>query len=183
MPYCITVLWQWAKGSGPHITATTGKPTPTDPLEIATVNNYPFTWLHYRACKVGSVPICLSTEHTTRKVEIYSHSCPCFYMTWRRKWSGGTAPCIPLGTKWRWVASFTLHPLYPHGGKATDTHWIGGWVHPKAGPEAVKRRISYPYQESNPQFPLVQPPDNSYTCPPKELVKSLSCIIQYEIMI
>jgi hypothetical protein len=29
-------------------------------------------------------------------------------------WSGGTAPCIlNLGTRWRWMVSFTPRPLYP----------------------------------------------------------------------
>jgi hypothetical protein len=50
--------------------------------------------------------------------------------------SGGTAPrIIDLGTMWRWVVSFTHCPLYPH-----DTQWIGGWVGPRAGLEAVVRR-------------------------------------------
>jgi hypothetical protein len=30
------------------------------------------------------------------------------------------------------VVSFTLRPLYPQG-KVPDTHWIGGWVDPRAG--------------------------------------------------
>jgi len=30
--------------------------------------------------------------------------------------SGGIAPVIfNLGTTWRWVVSFTIRPLYPHG--------------------------------------------------------------------
>jgi hypothetical protein len=46
---------------------------------------------------------------------------------------GCIAPCIlDLGTRWRWVVSFTLQPLYPQG-RAPCTHWIGGWV----GPELV----------------------------------------------
>jgi hypothetical protein len=49
---------------------------------------------------------------------------------------GGIAPRIlNLETKWRWVISFTLQPLYP-GEIAHGTHWIGG---PRA-PETVWTR-------------------------------------------
>jgi ABC-type taurine transport system ATPase subunit len=42
------------------------------------------------------------------------------------------------------VVSFTLRSLYPRG-KAPGTHWIGGYVSPSAGSDAVaKRRISAP---------------------------------------
>jgi hypothetical protein len=46
--------------------------------------------------------------------------------------SGGIAPRIlDLGTRWRWVVSFTPQPLYP-GERFPGTHWIGGWVGPRA---------------------------------------------------
>jgi hypothetical protein len=40
--------------------------------------------------------------------------------------------------------------------RAPVTHWIGGWVDPRAGLEAVvRRKISSPYRDSNPS--TVQP--------------------------
>jgi hypothetical protein len=44
-----------------------------------------------------------------------------------------------LGTSWRRVVSFTPLPLYLHGKKAV-THWIGGWVDPRAGLDDVEKR-------------------------------------------
>jgi hypothetical protein len=43
-----------------------------------------------------------------------------------------------LGTRWRWVVSFTPRPLYHHG-KAPDTHWIGGWVGPRSSLDTCRR--------------------------------------------
>jgi len=46
--------------------------------------------------------------------------------------SGGTAPCIlDLGTRWRWVVSFTPWLLYPRE-RAPGTQWIVVWVGPRA---------------------------------------------------
>jgi hypothetical protein len=46
---------------------------------------------------------------------------------------------LDLGNRCRLVVSFTLRPLYSQG-KAPNINWIGGWVGPKAGLEAVKER-------------------------------------------
>jgi hypothetical protein len=47
---------------------------------------------------------------------------------------------------------------------ASGTHWIGGWVGPRAVLDAVmKRKIPSPRQESNPRTPIVQPVAQSYT--------------------
>jgi hypothetical protein len=68
-----------------------------------------------------------------------------------------------LGTRWRWVVSFTPRPLYP-GERASDTHWIGGWVGPRAVLDAaVKRKIPSPRRESNPRTQIVQPVAQHYT--------------------
>jgi hypothetical protein len=41
--------------------------------------------------------------------------------------------------------------------RAPGTHWIGGWVGPRAGLNAVvKRKIPSPQQKSNPRTPIVQ---------------------------
>jgi hypothetical protein len=64
--------------------------------------------------------------------------------------SGGIAPRIlDLGTIWRWVVSFTPRPLYPKE-RAPGTHWIGGWVGPRAVLDAVvKRKVPSPCRDSN----------------------------------
>jgi hypothetical protein len=42
--------------------------------------------------------------------------------------------------------------------RVPGTHWIGGWVGPRAVQDAVvKRKIHSPRWESNPRTPIVQP--------------------------
>jgi hypothetical protein len=42
--------------------------------------------------------------------------------------------------------------------RAPGTHWIGGWVGPRAVLDAVvKRKIPSPGRESKPRTPIVQP--------------------------
>jgi hypothetical protein len=42
--------------------------------------------------------------------------------------------------------------------RATGTHWMGGWVGPRALLNAVvKRKVPSPHGESNPRTPIVQP--------------------------
>jgi hypothetical protein len=42
--------------------------------------------------------------------------------------------------------------------RARGTHWIGGWVGPRAVLDAVIwRKIPSPRRESNPRIPIVQP--------------------------
>jgi len=42
--------------------------------------------------------------------------------------------------------------------RTLGTHWIGGWVGPRAVLEAVvKRKIPSPRRESKPRIPIVQP--------------------------
>jgi hypothetical protein len=70
--------------------------------------------------------------------------------------SGGIA-------RWRRVVSFTPRPLYPRE-RTPGTHWIGGWVGPRAVLNAVvKRKIPSPRRESNPRTPIVQPVAQQYT--------------------
>jgi hypothetical protein len=70
---------------------------------------------------------------------------------------GGIAPRIlDLGTRWRWVVSFTTRPLYPRE-RSPGTHLIGSWVGPRAVRKAVvKRKIRSPSRKSNPRTPIVQ---------------------------
>jgi len=52
------------------------------------------------------------------------------------------------------VASFTLRPLN-NPERARGVHWIGGWVGPRAGLDAmVKREIRVPVGD---RTPVVQP--------------------------
>jgi hypothetical protein len=80
--------------------------------------------------------------------------------------SRGIAPLIHLGTRWKWVVSFTPRPLYRREG-APGTHctlWLGGCVGPRAVLDAVvKRKIPSPRRESNPTTPIVQPVAQRYT--------------------
>jgi hypothetical protein len=47
--------------------------------------------------------------------------------------------------------------------RAPDTHWLGGWVGPRAVLEAVvKRKIPSPRRESNLRIPIVQPVAQRY---------------------
>jgi hypothetical protein len=77
--------------------------------------------------------------------------------------SGSIAPRIlDLGTRWKWVVSFTPRPLYTQG-NSPGTHWIGGWVGPRAVLDAVvKRKIPSPRRESKPRTPVVQPVAQRY---------------------
>jgi len=43
-----------------------------------------------------------------------------------------------LGTRWRWMVSFTGR--FTPRERAPGTHWIGGWVGPKAGQDLVSKR-------------------------------------------
>jgi hypothetical protein len=48
--------------------------------------------------------------------------------------------------------------------RAPGTHWIGGWVGPRAVLDAVvKRKTPGPRRESNPRNPIVQPVAQRYT--------------------
>jgi hypothetical protein len=47
---------------------------------------------------------------------------------------------------------------------APSTHWIGGWVGPRAVLVAVvKRKIPSPRRESKPRTPVIQPVAQRYT--------------------
>jgi hypothetical protein len=65
--------------------------------------------------------------------------------------SGGIDPRIlDLCTRWSWVVSFTPRLLYSQV-KSPSTHWIGGWVGPKAYLDTVvKGKIPSPCRDSNP---------------------------------
>jgi hypothetical protein len=69
--------------------------------------------------------------------------------------SGGIAPHI-LRPGGEWSAS-RLGRFTP-GERAPSTHWIGGWVGPRAVLDmVVKRKIPSPHWKSNPRTLIVQP--------------------------
>jgi hypothetical protein len=48
--------------------------------------------------------------------------------------------------------------------RAPGTHWIGGWMGPRAELDAVvKRKIPSPRRESNSRTPIIQPVAQRYT--------------------
>jgi hypothetical protein len=72
--------------------------------------------------------------------------------------SGCTGPRIlDLGTRWRWWAASRADRFNPRE-KAPGTHWIGGWVYPRAGGE---EKNSQPLPEFEP--PIIQPVAQRYT--------------------
>jgi hypothetical protein len=71
--------------------------------------------------------------------------------------SEGIAPHIlDLGTRWKWVVSFTSQPLYSRG-KSCGIHWTGGLVGPRASLDAVEQRKTLHFRESNPGLPAGSP--------------------------
>jgi hypothetical protein len=48
---------------------------------------------------------------------------------------------LDLGTRWRWVVSFSPGNFTPREG-APGTHWKGGWVGPRAGLHAVLKSFA-----------------------------------------
>jgi hypothetical protein len=51
----------------------------------------------------------------------------------------------------------------PPGERASDTHWIGGWVGSIAGVDNVEKEISSLYRDSNSEPSVVQPVASVYT--------------------
>jgi hypothetical protein len=48
--------------------------------------------------------------------------------------------------------------------RSPDTHWIGGWMSPRAGLDAVEtRKIPSPRRDLIPDHPIVQPVASHYT--------------------
>jgi hypothetical protein len=51
----------------------------------------------------------------------------------------GSGYADPYFLSWKWVVSFKPRPLYPQE-RTTCTHWIGGWVDPRASLDDVEKR-------------------------------------------
>jgi hypothetical protein len=73
---------------------------------------------------------------------------------WRHmgKWMYSSS-ILNLSLSWRWVVSITPRRIYPEE-RDPDTQWLGRWMGPRAGLDAVKKRkVSFPCWESNPGRP------------------------------
>jgi hypothetical protein len=61
---------------------------------------------------------------------------------------------LNLGTRWGWVVSVTPRPHFTPGERTSGTHWIGGWVGPRAGLDTgARRKILCPCRGSNSDRP------------------------------
>jgi hypothetical protein len=78
--------------------------------------------------------------------------------------NGGIAPLI-LWPRHYMKVSDQLHDpaALSHRERAPGTHWIGGWGGPRAGLDAVVRKIPSLRRESNDRTPIVQPVPNVFT--------------------
>jgi hypothetical protein len=91
---------------------------------------------------------------------------PSRYTPWRRMWGEEVQLLLilNLGTRWGWVESVTPRPRFPPGERTPGTHWIGGWVGPRAGLDAeARRKILCSCRGSNLDRPIVQPIVRHYT--------------------
>jgi hypothetical protein len=70
---------------------------------------------------------------------------------------------LNLGTRWEYVVSVTPRPRFTPGERTPGTHWIRGWVGPRAGLDAGARRKIRPCRGSNLDRPIVQPVVRHYT--------------------
>jgi hypothetical protein len=78
--------------------------------------------------------------------------------------SGSIAPLILWPRQYMEVSGQLHAPASLPQERAPGTHWIGGWVDPRAVLDAVvKSKIPSPHRESNPRTPIVQPVAQRYT--------------------
>jgi hypothetical protein len=93
---------------------------------------------HEYGCNYNRLSLFTALENTetVKKVKL-SRSMP-----WRHM--GGEEVLLRqkliLGTRWGWVVSVTPRPRFTPGERTPGTHWIGGWVGPRAGLDAGTRR-------------------------------------------
>jgi hypothetical protein len=105
--------------------------------------------IHTSEVKKAKLSMCLTKYHAmiVLNYALYHEH------TWE---SEGITPCIlDLATRWRRVVSFKPRSLYCWE-KSPSTHWIGGWVGPRASPDAgeeKKKSYNFPCQESNTSCP------------------------------
>jgi hypothetical protein len=79
--------------------------------------------------------------------------------------SGGIAPPFLNSALYGGEWPVSRPGRFDSGERANDTHWIGGWVSPRAGLDATeKRKTSCPCLEWNPDRPASSPSVLSRIC-------------------
>jgi hypothetical protein len=78
------------------------------------------------------------------------------YMPWRHM--GGKEEklllILNLSTRWGWVVSVMPRLYFTPGERTPGTHWIGGWVDPRASMHAgARRKMLCPCRGSSPDCP------------------------------
>jgi hypothetical protein len=99
-------------------------------------------------------------------------------MPWRhmREWRY-SCTILDVDTRWRWAVSFTPWPLYPMG-IGHGTHWIGGWVGPRAGLDSMKKKKYLASAGS--RNPAVQPV--ARRCTASAIPDPFQVLIEFESM-
>jgi hypothetical protein len=121
-------------------------------------SNLEHTVVQFSLC-VSRCPVLLLGDYN-QFLQCISDLCPPLFqrvfLTWAPSCGGvfgrgGVTPRIfYLGTRWKWVVSFTPRPFYPQR-NCPCSHWIGDWVG-----HSRSRRAG---EEKNPQpLPGLQPP-------------------------
>jgi hypothetical protein len=105
------------------------------------------------------------------------HRIYCYALCWKAVWRRSVEWDLPVLGEWRYSSTRALtsaqdgsewsasHPSrFSPKERSPGTHWIGGWVGPRAVLDAVvKRKIPSPRREAKPRTPVVQPVVQRYT--------------------
>jgi hypothetical protein len=126
----------------------------------------------------------VSGSYLSRRVTVISFSCVSSASPGSKKVSVKLSLCFNWAPRhegilgeWRYSSTHSLTSALDEGEGSTSrpgrftpkerapgTHWIGGWVGPRAVLDAVvKRKIPSPRRESDPRTPIVQPVAQRYT--------------------
>jgi hypothetical protein len=106
----------------------------------------------------------LKVENGLNWVSIKVKLSPCFFLNWAPRHEG-------VLWEWRYSCTHSLTSALDGGEwsasrssgftpreRVSDTHWIGGWVGPRAVLDTVvKKKIPSHRRESNPKTPIVKP--------------------------
>jgi hypothetical protein len=97
----------------------------------------------------------LTTIIITATTMIVKVKCSCYTpwrcLGWEEVW---LLLILNLGTRWGWVVSITPRPRFTPRERISGTHCTGGWVGPRASPDAEARgKILCLCRGSNPSHP------------------------------
>jgi hypothetical protein len=106
-----------------------------------------------------------STYHSHQSVRLTTVSCAELSTTpWRRtgEWKYGSMHSLTSALDDEWSASWPGR--FTPRERAPATHWLGGWVGPRAGLNTVvRRKIPSRRRDTNPDHLIVQPVGSRYT--------------------